>query len=130
MKDYLAERKSPYQASVAFSGKHDYGGVKVSEASLNRCPSGQIKDKIQEDPYRFLVCADKFQTGYDEPVAHDVRGQAVSAGHKRVENCSWSTPYTGTIYIHASSKLDRAAISWLKREVLITPPTKFVRGAV
>lgn len=25
---------------------------------------------IQQDPYRFLVCADKFQTGYDEPLLH------------------------------------------------------------
>lgn len=33
-KTYLAERKSPYQAIVAFSGEHEYAGVKVSEASL------------------------------------------------------------------------------------------------
>ena len=34
-KDYLIERKSPYQAIVAFSGEHEYGGAKVSESSLN-----------------------------------------------------------------------------------------------
>ena len=50
---------------VAFSGEHEYGGIKVTEASLNGFPSGQISDKIQAEPYRFLVCADKFQTGYD-----------------------------------------------------------------
>src|SRR5688572_20278306 len=32
---YLAERKSPYRAIVAFSGEHQYGGAKVTEASLN-----------------------------------------------------------------------------------------------
>ena len=32
---YLAERKSPYQAIVAFSGEHEVDGEKVSEASLN-----------------------------------------------------------------------------------------------
>ena len=33
--------------------------------------SNLIADKnLQEDPYRFLVCADKFQTGYDEPLLH------------------------------------------------------------
>ena len=26
-KTYLTERKSPYQAIVAFSGEHDYGGA-------------------------------------------------------------------------------------------------------
>ncbi|MGC8916281.1 MAG: hypothetical protein ACP5NF_04815, partial [Thermoanaerobaculum sp.] len=55
---YLAERKSPYRAIVAFSGEHDYGGIKVTEASLNGFPSSQIADKIREDPYRFLICAD------------------------------------------------------------------------
>jgi type I restriction enzyme R subunit len=70
IRDYLAERKSRYQAIVAFSGEHEYGGAKVTEASLNGFPSSQIEDKIQEDPYRFLICADKFQTGYDEPLLH------------------------------------------------------------
>ena len=54
IKAYLAERKSPYQAIVAFSGEHEYSGAKVSESSLNGFPSGDIADKIQEDPYRFL----------------------------------------------------------------------------
>ena len=31
-KTYLMERKSPYKAIVAFSGEHEYGGGKVSEA--------------------------------------------------------------------------------------------------
>jgi type I restriction enzyme, R subunit len=69
-KAYLAERKSPYQAIVAFSGEHEYGGAKVTESSLNGSPSGDSASKIQEDPYRFLICADKFQTGYDEPLLH------------------------------------------------------------
>lgn len=59
-KAYLAERKSPYQAIVAFSGEHEYGGAKVTESSLNGSPSGDSASKIQEDPYRFLICADKF----------------------------------------------------------------------
>ena len=70
MRDYLKERKSPYRAIVAFSGEPDHGGVKVTEASLNGFPSKDIPDRIVEDPYRFLICADKFQTGYDEPLLH------------------------------------------------------------
>ena len=62
---YLAERKSPYQANVAFSGEQEYAGAKVTEASLNGFPGSAIADRIQEDPFRILVCADKFQTGYD-----------------------------------------------------------------
>jgi type I restriction enzyme R subunit len=64
----LAERRSPYLPIVAFSGEHDFGDGPVSEASLNGFPSSEITSRIQEDPYRFLICADKFQTGYDEPL--------------------------------------------------------------
>ena len=67
---YLRERKSPHRAIVAFSGEHDYAGESVTEGSLNGFPSNAIAERIREEPYRFLVCADKFQTGYDEPLLH------------------------------------------------------------
>ena len=85
---YLAERKSPYQAIVAFSGEHEYDGVKVTEASLNGFSSNLIGDKIREDPYRFLVCADKFQTGYDEPLLHTMYVDKVLSGVKAVQTLS------------------------------------------
>jgi len=88
IRDYLAERKSPYQAIVAFSGEHEYGGVNVTEASLNVFPSSQIADKIQEDPYRFLICADKFQTGYDEPLLHTMYVDKILSGIKAVQTLS------------------------------------------
>jgi type I restriction enzyme R subunit len=88
IRDYLAERKSPHRAIVAFSGEHEYGSVKVSEASLNGFPSSQIADKIQEDPYRFLVCADKFQTGYDEPLLHTMYVDKILSGIKAVQTLS------------------------------------------
>jgi type I restriction enzyme R subunit len=88
IRDYLIERKSPHQAIVAFSGEHEYGGVNVTEASLNGFPSGQIAAKIQEDPYRFLVCADKFQTGYDEPLLHTMYVDKILSGIKAVQTLS------------------------------------------
>ena len=87
-KTYLVERKSPYQAIVAFSGEHEYGGVKVSEASLNGFPSGDIAENIQSDPYRFLICADKFQTGYDEPLLHTMYVDKPLSGIKAVQTLS------------------------------------------
>ncbi|MGE0582223.1 MAG: type I restriction endonuclease subunit R [Steroidobacteraceae bacterium] len=88
IRDYLAERKSRYKAIVAFSGEHEYGGVKVTEASLNGFPSSQIADKIQQDPYRFLICADKFQTGYDEPLLHTMYVDKMLSGVKAVQTLS------------------------------------------
>ena len=88
IRDYLAERRSRYQAIVAFCGEHEYGGAKVTEASLNGFPSSQIADKIQEDPYRFLICADKFQTGYDEPLLHTMYVDKMLSGVKAVQTLS------------------------------------------
>ncbi|MFO0777534.1 MAG: type I restriction endonuclease subunit R [Nitrospira sp.] len=87
-KTYLAERKSPYQAIVAFSGENEYGGAKVSESSLNGFPSSEIASKIQTDPYRFLICADKFQTGYDEPLLHTMYVDKPLSGIKAVQTLS------------------------------------------
>jgi type I restriction enzyme, R subunit len=85
---YLEERKSPYKAIVAFSGEREYGGGKVSESSLNKFPSSEIADNIQEDPYRFLICADKFQTGYDEPLLHTMYVDKPLSGIKAVQTLS------------------------------------------
>ena len=88
IREYMKERKSPYQAIVAFSGEHEYGGQKVTESSLNGFPSSEITDRIQEDPYRFLICADKFQTGYDEPLLHTMYVDKMLAGVKAVQTLS------------------------------------------
>ncbi len=88
IRDYLIHRKSLLEPIVAFSGDHEYGGTKVTEASLNGFPSGKIAEKIKEDPYRFLVCADKFQTGYDEPLLHTMYVDKTLSGIKAVQTMS------------------------------------------
>ncbi|MCX6546398.1 MAG: type I restriction endonuclease subunit R [Acidobacteria bacterium] len=87
-KTYLEERKSPHRAIVAFSGEYEYAGAKVSESSLNGFPSREIAEKIQTDPYRFLVCAEKFQTGYDEPLLHTMYVDKPLAGIQAVQTLS------------------------------------------
>lgn len=66
----LEERKSPYKAMVAFSGDYTYEGVSYNEAKLSGFPSSQIEKTFRKDPYRLLIVANKFQTGYDEPLLH------------------------------------------------------------
>ncbi len=85
---YLTEIKSQYRPIVAFSGEPEYKGEKVSESKLNGFPSNDIADRIQEDPYRFLICADKFQTGYDEPLLHTMYVDKVLNGIKAVQTLS------------------------------------------
>jgi type I restriction enzyme R subunit len=85
---YLIERKSPYRAIVAFSGEHEFGGAKVTEAVLNGFPSKDIVDQIEKDPHRFLICADKFQTGYDQPLLHTMYVDKALSGIKAVQTLS------------------------------------------
>ncbi len=51
-------------------------------------PSNDIAGKIQTDPYRFLICADKFQTGYDEPLLHTMYVDKPLSGIKAVQTLS------------------------------------------
>lgn len=88
IRDYLFERKSSYKAIVAFSGEFEVNGKKETEASLNGFPSKYITDYIVEDPYRFLICADKFQTGYDEPLLHTMYVDKILSGIKAVQTLS------------------------------------------
>ncbi len=90
-REYLTELKSPYKAIVAFSGEHEFpegSGNNVTEASLNGFPSSQITSMIQQHPYRFLICADKFQTGYDEPLLHTMYVDKQLSGIKAVQTLS------------------------------------------
>jgi len=88
VRTYLGERRSPYLPIVAFSGDHDFGDGPVSEASLNGFASSEITSRIQEDPYRFLICADKFQTGYDEPLLQAMYVDKALGGIQAVQTLS------------------------------------------
>ena len=84
----LQERGSPHKAIVAFSGEREFDGQTVSESSLNGFPSNRIAEQVRQDPYRILVCADKFQTGYDEPLLHTMYVDKTLAGIKAVQTLS------------------------------------------
>ncbi len=85
---YLKEINSLYRPIVAFSGEPEYKGEPVSEAKLNGFSSNDISTMIQQDPYRFLICADKFQTGYDEPLLHTMYVDKALNGIKAVQTLS------------------------------------------
>ena len=85
---YLLERRSPWKPIIAFSKEREYKGKTVTEASLNGFPSKDIEENFQKDPYRFLIVADKFQTGYDEPLLHTMYVDKTLAGIKAVQTLS------------------------------------------
>ena len=88
MSEYIQEKGLPFRAIIAFSGERDHDEKRVSEASLNGFPSGKIPEMIQQDPYRILICADKFQTGYDEPLLNTMYVDKTLGGIKAVQTLS------------------------------------------
>ena len=68
----LTNRHSPYKAIIAFSGEKqlDKDAPAVTSAGLNGFPDAAIPKTFKKEPYRFLIVADMFQTGYDEPLLH------------------------------------------------------------
>lgn len=68
----LANRHSPYKAIVAFSGEHKYQGQEpaLTSAAMNGFPDAKIPATFKTDPYRLLIVADMFQTGFDEPLLY------------------------------------------------------------
>ena len=85
---YLAEIKSPYKAIVAYSGDFEIGGAKKTESDLNNFPSKDIPSKFKQDPYRFLIVANKFVTGFDEPLLHTMYVDKPLAGVLAVQTLS------------------------------------------
>jgi type I restriction enzyme R subunit len=95
---YLEQLGNPCKAIVAFSGEHDVdagdlGGEagkteRADEARLNGFPSADIPAQLRTDPYRFLIVADKYQTGFDEPLLHTMYVDKMLNGPKAVQTLS------------------------------------------
>lgn len=86
--DYLTAIKSPFKAIVAYSGEFEIAGVKKTEADLNGFPSKNIPAKLKQEPYRFLIVANKFVTGFDEPLLHTMYVDKPLAGVLAVQTLS------------------------------------------
>ena len=84
----LADRRSPYKAIIAFSGEKEYGGKALTSAAINGFPDNTIEKVFRKDPYRFLIVADMFQTGYDEPLLHTMYVDKMLSDIKAVQTLS------------------------------------------
>lgn len=86
----LANRHSPYKAIVAFSGEHKYQGQEppLTSAAMNGFPDAKIPSTLKSDPYRILVVADMFQTGFDEPLLHTMHVDKMLYDIKAVQTLS------------------------------------------
>lgn len=84
----MRKRKSPYKAVIAFSGEKEYDGKILTESVVNGFSSNEIESKFKVDPYRILVVANKFQTGYDEPLLQTMYVDKILTDVKAVQTLS------------------------------------------
>ena len=70
----LRERGAPYKTLYAFSDFEyretpESQAISITEHDLNRLKDGEaIEDRFESDEYRIMVVANKFQTGYSQPL--------------------------------------------------------------
>lgn len=86
----ISARHSPYKTIVAFSGEHKYQDQEpaLTSAGLNGFPDAKIPKMLKTEPYRILIVADMFQTGFDEPLLHTMYVDKVLYDIKAVQTLS------------------------------------------
>ena len=87
-REYLQENYPQYKALVAFSGDKEIDGKSYSEAELNGVGESMLKDEFKKDNYRFLIVAEKYQTGFDEPLLHTMYVDKALEGISAVQTLS------------------------------------------
>ena len=85
---YLREKGYPHQALVAFSGSVRDEGIAYTEGGMNGFSERQTAEAFKRPEYRFLVVANKFQTGFDQPLLHTMYVDKKLGGVNAVQTLS------------------------------------------
>ena len=85
---YSKERGYPYQSLVAFSGTVRDEGIDYTEANMNGYSEKQTADVFKRPEYRFLIVANKFQTGFDQELLHTMYVDKKLGGVNAVQTLS------------------------------------------
>ena len=85
----MQEMRLPYKALVAFSGTVKDGDIEYTEQSMNNLPGKtSIADALKLPQYRMLIIANKYQTGFDEPLMHTMFVDKKLGGTSTVQTLS------------------------------------------
>ena len=85
---HLGELGSPFKALVAFSGTVQDGGQSYTESMMNGFPEVQTARAFEAPDYRILIVANKFQTGFDQPLLHTMYVDKKLGGVNAVQTLS------------------------------------------
>lgn len=88
-KKYLAEKKyDDIGVLVAFSGTVADDGKEYTEPGLNHIRETELPEKFDTDEYHLLIVAEKYQTGFDQPLLHTMFIDKKLSGIKAVQTLS------------------------------------------
>ena len=73
---------------VAFSGTVNDGEIPYTEPGMNGFAERELPDKFHSDDYKVLLVAEKYQTGFDEPLLHTMYVDKPLSGIKAVQTLS------------------------------------------
>lgn len=73
---------------VAFSGEVNDDGEPYTEEKMNGIKESQLKATFHSDEYHMLIVAEKYQTGFDEPLLHTMFVDKKLSGVKAVQTLS------------------------------------------
>jgi len=73
---------------VAFSGTVKDGDISYTEPEMNEFSEKELPEKFHSDEYKVLIVAEKYQTGFDEPLLHTMYVDKPLSGIKAVQTLS------------------------------------------
>ena len=89
---FIAEHNYPIKTLVAFSGEvtdNDIPGSSYTEVGMNgRLREKELPEKFASDEYHVLIVAEKYQTGFDQPLLHTMYVDKRIAGVQAVQTLS------------------------------------------
>lgn len=85
--EYISENNYNFKALAAFSD-FTLDGEKLTEKKVNPDLDQKIEDEFEEDESRIILVADKFQTGFDQPLLHTMYVDKNLGGVKAVQTLS------------------------------------------
>lgn len=86
--EYLRKKGYPLRALVAFSGTVRDAGIDYTEANMNGFSETQTAETFKRDEYKLLIVANKFQTGFDQPLLHTMYVDKKLGGVNAVQTLS------------------------------------------
>lgn len=127
----LQEANAPFKALVAFSGEKNVDGIKYTEDGINGIAARDLPEEFEKDDFKILVVANKYLTGFDEPMLHtmyvDKKLQGVLAVQalSRLNRCNWKLGKTDTFVLDFYNTVDdiKAAFDPFYTATTLSEPT-------